>query len=248
MWPEPLADGSTGSARTMKRSLGVWLLVYFALACLGSYGCAYTKGAHDVEPPPKGTGLVSPQPGEHRRKVQVVEIGIPDESLAESPELAETRTGLGLSSLVVESLFDTGQFDLLEGEEQILERHQRLWQRTADGFYMQDKSPVELSRPEFWAYAKISYATFSSQGISLGIFSRRKQILRVSVDICLKAVSSGEQLCREGKGEAEQRAGGVIFEYQGDRLEFEKTAAGVATKTAVEEAVREIAKSLPPSR
>ncbi len=90
-----------------------------------------------------------------KRRVQVVEIQIPEKDLEHYPELAEKRVGFGLSSILVEALFDSGRFDLLEGQDEILKRHLNLWQRTADGFYLRDQPPAGLAAPEFLVYAKV---------------------------------------------------------------------------------------------
>ena len=71
-----------------------------------------------------------------------------------------------------------------------------------------------------------------------------QQRLRVSVEACLYEVSTHKALCRAAEGTAQQEGVGVVYEFRNDRLEFEKSAAGRATKQAVTSAVQAIMASL----
>ena len=65
------------------------------------------------------------------------QINIPAEDVKRYPELAEKRVGFGLSSILVETLFDTGRFLFLEEKEQLLKRLVELWELTEDGIFSQ---------------------------------------------------------------------------------------------------------------
>jgi len=218
------------------RAASCWVSLAVSLC-----GCAYTQGAHQSEDAP----LSFPPAAGRRHTVQVVEIGIPAEDLQGSPGLDDARVGFGLSTILVETLADSGHFDLLEAQEEILERHRSLWQRTQDGFYAEDPPSEGLQRSEYRVQARVSYARSTRRGISVGPFTSQKETLRVSVRVCLQTVATGQELCREGQGEAEQQAGGAFYEYRGDRVEFEKTAAGLATRRAARQAVYELIESMP---
>lgn len=124
---------------------------------LSLWGCATQNGPVPTPPPPevKEDYVRFPEYDGPKRRVQVVEIGIPPRDLDRYPELAEKRVGFGLSSILVETLFDTERFDLLEGQDEILRRHFTLWQRTEDGFYLKDEPLAGLAPPEFLVYAKV---------------------------------------------------------------------------------------------
>lgn len=224
-----------------KRAAPWRAIVHCLILAVGLTGCAYTRGAHEsAEAPVEFPPAVGP-----RHSVQVVEIGIPAKDLRDNPGLADARVGFGLSSMLVEALADSGRFDLVESEKAILKRHRALWQRTEEGFYAEDRPPVGLKPSEYQVRAQVSYSRFSRRGIAIGPFTSQKETLRVSVRVCLRAAATGEELCREGQGEAEQQAGGAIYEYRGDRQEFEKTAAGLATRRAVRQAVVHLVEALP---
>ena len=155
--------------------------------------------------------------------------------------------GLGVSSLLIEALFETGCFDLIDGEDEIRERHGRLLQRTEDGFYVKDEPFNGMKEPEYRMDAEVSYATSSGSSISVGPIGWHKQKFRVSLNACLQSVSSAECTCHGGQGETEQTAWAAIFEFQGDPDEFKKTAAGLATQRAIQQAVDRLVQSIQPA-
>jgi hypothetical protein len=57
------------------------------------------------------------------------------------------------------------------------------------------------------------------------------------MEVCLYEVSTKQTLCRQGAGMAQQEGVGVVYEFRNNRPDFEKTAAGLATKQAVTAAV-----------
>src|SRR5438132_559498 len=90
----------------------------------------------------------------------------------------------------------------------------------------------------------VAYGGFSGQRLMLGPLSRAEQTLRLQVTACLYAASTRAALCRHGQGEARQEGVGMVYEFRGDRLDFEQNAVGRATKQAVVLAVRELVASL----
>jgi hypothetical protein len=68
------------------------------------------------------------------------------------------------------------------------------------------------------------------------------------MEVCLYEVSTQQRLCRPGAGVAQQDGIGVIYEFHDERLAFENTAAGLATKQAVSLAVQALMASIRFSR
>jgi len=138
------------------------MTAWHLIPCMAALAFAAAGCATTARPAPQSQLAAVEQPTVQfppydgpKRRVQVVEIEIPEKDLEHYPELAEKRVGFGLSSILVEALFDSGRFDLLEGQDEILKRHLNLWQRTADGFYLKDQPPAGLAAPEFLVYAKV---------------------------------------------------------------------------------------------
>lgn len=169
---------------------------------------------------------------------------------ADKKRLQNRRIGFGLNNLLAEALFDTGNFRLLEGKDI---RQRELLEDLVNTYWIErgaTYSAQELRRVatqlgvKLLAYGSVSHARSSSGRFSLGPLSRHTQKLRVRVNVCLYDASTGTILCQEGQGEARQEGTGVIYEFHGDRLDFENNAAGRATKQAVTLAVREIVASI----
>jgi hypothetical protein len=97
---------------------------------------------------------------------------------------------------------------------------------------------------EILTYGTIGYSRSSGRRIELGPVGSYQQRLRVSVEVCLYEASTRKTLCRAAEGTAQQEGVAVIYEFRNDRLEFEKSAAGRATKQAVTSAVQAIMASL----
>jgi len=84
----------------------------------------------------------------------VVEIHIPRKDLDHYPELASKQVGLGLGSRLLEILFQTQRFDLLEAEPEILRAIMDQWEWTRDGVVI-TIPPPRLKPAAFLGYAKI---------------------------------------------------------------------------------------------
>src|SRR5262245_33893180 len=151
----------------------------------------------------------------------------------------DRQIGFGLTNLLSEALFDTGRFRLLE-EKDIGKRElignlvQTYWLEPGARYSAQLLQGIAIQLGvELLAYGSVSHTMTSKRSLSLGPFSQAEQKLQVKVNVCVYAASVRDILCREGQGEAKQEAVGVIYEFQGDRLDFEKNATGRATKQAV---------------
>ena len=160
--------------------------------------------------------------------------------------LDDRRIGFGLTNLLAEVLFDTGKFRLLEEKEvhkrELLENLvQTYWIEPGAQYSAQMLQGIAIQLGvELLAYGSVSHSETSKRSVSFGPFSHHKQKLQVKVNVCLYEASVGGILCREGQGEAQQEGVGVLYEFHADRLDFEKNAAGRATKQAVTSAVQEL--------
>lgn len=158
--------------------------------------------------------------------------------------LQNRRIGFGLNQMLAEELFDTGKFRLLEEKEV---RKQALIDKIVYAYWIEpgavySKSVLQSLAAQLGvtllAYGNVAHAAVSGQRFHLGPWSRSVQKLLVKVEVCLYDASTGERLCREGKGEAEQKGTGLVYEFQGDRLDFETNAMGRASKQAVTRAAQ----------
>ncbi len=164
--------------------------------------------------------------------------------------LQDRRIGFGLTTLLAEVLFDTGNFRLQE-EKDIQQRElledfvSRYWIEPGQKYTEQDLHHVaaQLSA-KLLAYGRVTHARASGRRISLGPLSRNKQKLRIQVQVCLYDAATRTRFCRDGKGEAQQEASGVIYTFHGDHIAFTKNATGKATKQAMVFAVQKLMASI----
>ena len=160
--------------------------------------------------------------------------------------LENRRIGFGLTTLLAEVLYDTGKFSLLEEKEM----HKReLLDNLVQAYWLESgarysahqlQSIASQLGVELLAYGSVSHTRRTKRSQSFGPFSHHEQKLQVKVNVCLYEALAGNILCREGQGEAQQEGTGVFYEFQGDRLDFDKNAAGKATKQAVMVAVKDL--------
>jgi curli biogenesis system outer membrane secretion channel CsgG len=175
-------------------------------------------------------------------------IGVQPESAqrdeTDRKNLQNTRIGFGLNNLLAEALFDTGKFRLIEEKEVrkrelIEELVQRYWIERRDTYVEHELRQVAAQLGiELLSYGSISYSRSAGQTLLLGPIGRYTQTLQIAVSVCLYTVPTQTILCREGQGETQQSGTGVIYEFVGNQLDFEKNAVGRATKQAVTAAVR----------
>ena len=165
-------------------------------------------------------------------------------------QLEDRRLGFGLSTLIAETLFDSGKFRLFETrtiqERQLLDDMvTTYWVESPPDYAERDLYRVaQKLRLSLLAYGRIAHATERKRGLSFGPFSSHKQTLRVRVNVCLYDASQRTTLCHEGQGKAAQTGTGFLYEYDGDRLDFARSAAGKATAEAVTLAVHELVKAI----
>ncbi|MCP4263551.1 MAG: hypothetical protein GY774_39505 [Planctomycetes bacterium] len=158
------------------------------------------------------------------------------------------RIGFGLNDLLTQSLFDKGKFTLVEAEV----RKSKLLKNLVNTYWIERRSHypeqelpsiAEKLGVELLAYGTVSYKSVEKE-VFIGPFSRIEQKLQVAANVCLYKVSTGDLLCRDGRGEAWQKGMAVIYKFSGDHIDFEKSAAGIATKKAVYLAVKRLMESI----
>jgi hypothetical protein len=164
--------------------------------------------------------------------------------------LQDRRVAFGLHNLMADSFYDSGKFRLVEEKDvrqrQVIEELVELFW----GGSRSEATDLDLNRiatrleADLLAYGTIAYARSSGQRVQIGPLGRYQQKMRVAVVVCLYEVASQNTFCRQGEGTAQQEGMGVFYEFRNDRLDFEKSAAGRATKQAVTRAVETLVGSI----
>jgi hypothetical protein len=162
----------------------------------------------------------------------------------------DRRVAFGLTNLLAESFYETGKFRLVEEKElpqrQLIEELVELFSSAS----RPEPSELELAsigrrlEADLLAYGRVGSTRLSGQRTVFGPLGRYQQTLRINIDVCLYEISTQQSLCREGEGMAQQEGMGVVYEFRNNRPDFEKTAAGLATKQAVTSAVEALMASI----
>lgn len=174
-------------------------LIYLTVIGFSLWGCASTIGPHGTSAPEPTVleRVVFPPYQGPLRKIQVVQINIPAEDVKRYPELAEKRVGFGLSSILVETLFDAARFTFLEEKEQIIKRLVEQWELSEDGILVKDPvaQQTALQAPEFLVYAEVFDFVACSPLEKIG--ATRKQlscITSVGVQVRIAKTATGEYI------------------------------------------------------
>lgn len=207
------------------------------------WGCASTVGPHATPSPGTTSPVTFPSYSGPKRKIQVVQINIPLEDLRRYPELAEKRIGFGLSSILVETLFDTGRFTFLEEQEELLKRLVEQWELTADGILVKDPEAPEtaLQAADFLVYAKVFDFVACSPVEDIGLSRARNTcVTRVGVQVRIANTATGEYL--PGSTNPLSPESAYVHPVQtslfGKQAAFNQSAVGKATLQATRHAVR----------
>jgi curli biogenesis system outer membrane secretion channel CsgG len=207
---------------------------------LVGWGCASSEGPHGMAPPTaaEAESVRFPPYGGPKYKVWGFQIKIPADDIQRYPELAEKRVGFGLSSILVETLFDAGRFTFLEDKEQILRRLVELWEMTEDGLLVKNRVAPDtaLQAPDFLVYAEIFDFVACSPVERIGPVNKQLScVTSVGVQVRIANTATGEYIPGSAEGKYVHTMNLSLF---GDtHLAFDQSAVGKATLKATQYAV-----------
>ena len=214
------------------------------LSCLYA-GCASSIGPEGTAPLelPADKGVSFPPYSGPKRKIQVVQINVPVDDIKRYPELGEKRVGFGLSSILVETLFDTGRFVFLEEKESVLKRLVELWELTGDGILVKNPAAAqtELQAPDFLVYAEVFDFAPCSPVEKIVVSSKSLTcITSVGVQVRIGNTATGEYV--PGSSDPLSPEGKYVHTVQASlfgnaKLPFDQSAVGKATLKATRYAV-----------
>jgi hypothetical protein len=162
--------------------------------------------------------------------------------------LQNSRIGFGLNDLLTQSLSDSNKFRIIAVEvrksKQLKDMVSKYWIERQSAYSEQELPSIAIQLGvELLAYGTISYKSFKKE-VFVGPVSRIEQKLQITAIACLYKASTNETICHEGKGESQQKGWAVVYLFCGDHIDFEKSAAGIATKEAVTVAVKRLVESI----
>ena len=172
------------------------------VACFFLAGCATTTGESD--PQALRESDMAPEfpafSGE-RTVVAVLPLGLSKEAAAKYPHLLEKSVGLGIHNLVVEALFDSRRFRLVEEKAEIIKDvMQRQWMSAAG--MVEQQTAVELGR--ILGASKVIYGEvydFAQGGEQVSGFSVKQNLTtRMGVQVRYVDVETLEYIPGTGVG------------------------------------------------
>jgi len=185
--------------------------------------------------------------GHGQDKKALLVVGVTNE--VKDERWQDRRIGFGLTNLIAESFFDSGQFILLEEKEeiraQLKEVREKLWMLSEEAVQLQQAAKTAtLAGAEMMAYGRVVSFKTPTTRVSMGPFHSREKVTEIKVEVILRDLKTAKSYSGEGKGKAKTTTTSVVFEYREDRDEvnFDKTTVGEATKQAVAEAVKKVLK------
>jgi hypothetical protein len=204
------------------------------------WGCAASEGPHGMAQPasPEAEPVQFPPYRGPKQRIWGFQIKIPADDIQRYPELGEKRVGFGLSSILVETLFDTGRFTFLEDKEQILRRLVELWEMTGDGILVKNAVAPDtaLQAPDFLVYAEIFDFVACSPVERIGLVNKQLScVTSVGVQVRIATTATGEYIPGSAEGKYVHTVNLSLF---GDtHLAFDQSAVGKATLKATQYAL-----------
>ena len=171
-----------------------------------------------------------------RLTVAVLPLGLTAATAERYPQLAERYVGFGVHNMLVERLYDTGRFRMVEDKPEVIEDLVNRQWMAASGGVSQDSAVRhgQLLGARYVVYGEVF--EFASQKV-------RKKLseTRVALQIRLVDVETSEYVPASGAG-AVSRKGRLT---PADRLDFARSTIGQATRAALEKAVPTLIGRLP---
>ena len=170
--------------------------------------------------------------GEEPIPVAVLPLGLTAETHERYPQLADSNVGFGIHNMLVNQLFDTGRFRLVEDKKEVVEDLvERQWQSSTGA--VGEDSAVE--------YGKLLGARYVLYGEIYDFSTRRarKKLweTRISLQVRLVDVETSEYVPASGKGTVTHK--GKIFPRK-DLVTFARSTIGQASEQAMQHAVTQL--------
>ncbi len=186
-------------------------------------------------------GLMSLQTNALDGKIKkLAVIGVRNE--INRPEWNNQLIGYGLSHLLLQGLYDTGNYVGLEDNPEIIGEIKRLigtqWKGDAPLYTPEDADRIARNLgSEVVAYARAIKFSVKRRCSFMGPLSKAKTKVVVEVEVYLKEQGKTVKTSK-GKGEASTNALGAFFEIRKDKVYFDKTTVGQAAQKAITNAIK----------
>lgn len=161
-------------------------------------------------------------------------------------EWSDMGIGFGISNLISQYVYDSGEFIAIEDKEEIKEAIEK--QRAFFWKYKGDLKAEELQEKatqleaDYVFLGEVKKCKKYRKKAFIGIVSKYQTKIRVFFTLHMVNRKNGEKLFSKGEGFAEKGASSVFFEVVDGEIDFNSSMVGMATEQAVEDAVEKIIK------
>jgi hypothetical protein len=164
----------------------------------------------------------------------------------ENRDWHDGRVGMGVRSMLAQSLFETGLFTLLEEKPDIKAKIEE----AAKAAWL-DKTGKALGNAS--VFGKQTGATFIASGrvfhfgkprtrASVGPAHFESDEVEIKIEVTLTSTAGNKAILAIGSGKAKTTATSGLFTYHGENLDADASMVGIATRKAIDAAVAEVAK------
>jgi len=159
----------------------------------------------------------------------------------------DERIGFGVSSLISQAFYNTGEFRILEEKEEIREKmravSKRMWAMKQKNFDFEKEADDTVIRgSDYIAYGRIYFFGRPQTRVSIGVLRAKVVESIIKLEITLESAETGKTYKGNGTGKAKTTAKSALFTIREGDVLFDETAIGVATREAIGKAVNEIMK------
>ena len=221
--------------------VGSIALIFLFVLC--GTGCGTTRqetGSQEVLSPSVESAVFPPHGGQ-KIKANVVRFDIDKVTLEKFPELKAKRVGFGLCNRIVETLYESGCFELVEEKEEIKKRIQEEWLNRAV-FGDSIEEPTGFAPAEFLIYADVyDFGVRDTSSVS-GLSKKEGSETWVTIQVRAVFCSNGEYVPASGTGQCLVQKQGSIWGGQGE--DFDASSVGKASDAAVRNALLQLVERL----
>jgi len=180
-----------------------------------------------------------------KKRLQVLPFGISAQTLKKYPALADKKIGFGLSSRVLDILYDSKRFEFIDNKQDILKTIIENWGLAQGGAAKPSNyiKPGQLHLPEYFIYAEVfDFGTDNSERIR-GASIRQAKTTIVGIQLRLISANTRAVIPASGLGRHTTTYQGSIFQQSAH--DFEHSAIGAASNDAIIKATKTLLRRLP---
>ena len=162
----------------------------------------------------------------------------------DNSEWQDARVGMGVRALLAQSLSETDLFSLVEEKPAMKARIEEIAKSTwLNEKSAADKATAEMKNAgaEFIACGKIFHFGKPRKRASFGPAHFARDEVEIKIEVTLSPLNGKKKITAIGTGMAATTAVTGLFTFHDENLDADKSMVGIATRKAIDDAVKEVA-------